>query len=169
MHTGLSADKAATAMKNIRPVTGTDCCRRDIARNLLADLRRLDRQVKDNEAEMRDALAATRTTLTALPGLGTVLAAKVIGHVGGISRFPTEHHFASHTGSAPLDASSGNNVRHRLNTGGNRALNSVLHVIAICQIRGGGRGQDYYERRIAEGKTPAEARRALKRLLSDVV
>ncbi|MGV9248806.1 transposase [Streptomyces sp. NPDC003710] len=61
---------------------------------------------------------ATRTTPTTLPGLGTVLAAKVLGHIGDISRFPTEHHFASYTGSAPLDASSGNNVRHRLNTGG---------------------------------------------------
>ncbi|MEU2718683.1 transposase [Streptomyces sp. NPDC007205] len=55
-----------------------------------------------------------------MPGLGTVLAAKVIGHVGDVSRFPTEHHFASYTGSAPMDASSGNNARHRLNTGGNR-------------------------------------------------
>ncbi|MER7901084.1 transposase [Streptomyces sp. NPDC096046] len=138
--TGLSADKAAALMKGIRPVTATDNCRRDIARDLLADLRRLDRQVKDNEAEMREAVAATRTTLTTLPGLGTVLAAKVLGHIGDISRlFPTEHHFASYTGSAPLDASSGNNVRHRLNTGGNRALNSVLHTIAVCQIRDGGR------------------------------
>ncbi|MGW3952919.1 transposase [Streptomyces sp. NPDC004752] len=141
--TGLSADKAATLMKGIRPVTATDNCHRDIARDLLADLRRLDRQVKDNEAEMREAVAATRTTLTTLPGLGTVLAAKAIDHIGDISRFPTEHHFASYTGSAPLDASSGNNIRHRLNTGGNRALNSVLHTIAVCQIRDGGRGQDY--------------------------
>ncbi|MET8538923.1 transposase [Streptomyces sp. NPDC005065] len=101
--TGLSADKAATVMKGIRPVTATDSCRRDIARDLLADLRRLDRQVKDNEAEMREAVAATRTTLTTLPGLGIVLAAKVIGHVGGATRFPTEHHFAGYTGSAPLD------------------------------------------------------------------
>ncbi|MGI5517751.1 IS110 family transposase [Streptomyces sp. CA-106131] len=167
--TGLSADKAAAAMKNIRPVTATDACRRDIARELLTDLRRLDRQVKDNEAKMRDALAATHTTLTTLPGLGTVLAAKLIGHVGDVGRFPTEHHFASYTGSAPLDASSGNNVRHRLTTGGNRALNSVLHIIAICQIRTSGRGHDYYLRKIAEGKTPAEARRALKRRLSNVV
>lgn len=45
----------------------------------------------------------------------------------------------------------------------------MLHVIAICQIRDGGRGQDYYQRKIAEGKTPAEARRAFKRLLSNVV
>ncbi|WP_198549168.1 transposase [Streptomyces sp. PRh5] len=68
--TGLSADKAAVAMKAVRPVTATDACSRDIARDLLADLRRLDRQVKDNEAEMRDALAVTRTGLTTLPGLG---------------------------------------------------------------------------------------------------
>jgi transposase len=129
----------------------------------------LNRQIKDNEAQMRDALAATGTTLTTLPGLGTVLAAKLIGHLGDVTRFPTEHHFASYTGTAPLDASSGNNTRHRLNTGGNRALNSVLHVIAVCQIRDGGRGQDYYQRKIAEGKTPAEARRALKRRLSNVV
>ncbi|WP_338145693.1 IS110 family transposase [Streptomyces scabichelini] len=122
--TGLSADKAAVAMKAIRAVTATDACRRDIARNLLADLRRLDRQVKDNEAEMRDALAVTRTGLTTLPGLGTVLAAKVIGHVGDVSRFPTEHHFARYTGSAPLDASSGNNVRHRLNTRRSASRNS---------------------------------------------
>ncbi|WP_328499050.1 transposase [Streptomyces sp. NBC_00414] len=89
-------------MKGIRPLTATDNCRRDIARDLLADLRRLDRQVKDNEAQMRDALAPSRTNLTSLPGLGTVLAAKVLGHIGDISRFPTEHHFASYVGNAPL-------------------------------------------------------------------
>jgi hypothetical protein len=70
-----------------------------------------------------------------LPGLGTVLVAKVLGHIGDISRFPTEHHFASYTGSAPLDASSGKNVRHRLNTGGNRALKSALHIIARSACR----------------------------------
>ncbi|MER5666572.1 IS110 family RNA-guided transposase [Streptomyces mirabilis] len=167
--TRLSAEKAATLMKGIRQATATNHCRRDIARDLLADLRRLDRQVKDNEAQMRDALAAARTSLTSLPGLGTVLAAKLLGHVGDISRFPTEHHFASYVGRAPLDASSGKRVRHRLNTGGNRALNSALHIIAVCQIRNDGRGREYYLRKIAEGKTPAEARRALKRRLSNVV
>ncbi len=134
-----------------------------------ADLRRVDRQVRDNDAQMRDALAAARTALTALPGLGTVIAAKLLGHVGDAARFPTEHHFASYTVTAPLDASSGKNTRHRLNTGGNRALNSVLHIVAVCQIRDGGRGQEYYLRKITEGKTPAEARRALKRRLSNVV
>jgi transposase len=167
--TRLSADKAAGLMKGIRPTTATDCCRRDLARDLLTDLRRIDRQISDNETQMRDALAAARTALTTLPGLGTVLAAKLLGHVGDVTRFPSEHHFASYTGTAPLDASSGKNIRHRLNTGGNRALNSVLHIIAVCQIRDGGRGQDYYLRKLAEGKTPTEARRALKRRLSNVV
>lgn len=167
--TGLSADKAADVLRRTRPETATDCCRRDLARDLVADLRRLDRAIKQNETQMRDALDATSTTLTELPGLGTVLAAKTLGHVGNIDRFPSEDHFASYSGSAPLEASSGNVTRHRLNTGGNRALNSVLHIIATCQIRDSGIGQDYYLRKIAEGKTPAEARRALKRRLSNVV
>lgn len=167
--TALSANKAADILKRLRPITATDCCRRDLARALVADLRRLDRAVKDNESQMRDALDAAHTTLTELPGMGTVLAAKVLGHVGNIDRFSTEHHFASYTGSAPLQASSGNTIRHRLNTGGNRALNCVLHVVATCQIRDSGLGQDYYRHKISEGKTPAEARRALKRRLSNVI
>lgn len=167
--TDLSADKAADTLKRLRPATATECCRRDLARDLITDLRRLDRAIKDNESQMRDAVDASQTTLTELPGIGIVLAAKILGHVANIDRFPTEHHFASYTGSAPLEASSGNTVRHRLNTGGNRALNSVLHIIATCQIRDPGIGQDYYRRKISEGKTPAEGRRALKRRLSNAV
>lgn len=165
----LSADKAAEILRRLRPTTATDCCRRDLARELIADLRRLNNSIRSNELQMRDAVDASRTTLTELPGMGVVLAAKVLGHIGDIDRFPSEHHFASYTGSAPLEASSGNNTRHRLNTGGNRSLNCVLHIIATCQIRDAGIGQDYYRRKIAEGKTPAEARRALKRRLSNVV
>jgi transposase len=111
--TALSSDKAADILKRLQPVTATDCCRRDVARDLVSDLRRLDRSINDNESQMRDALDATKTTLTELPGMGIVLAAKVLGHVGNIDRFPTEHHFASYTGSAPLEASSGNTTRHR--------------------------------------------------------
>ncbi|WP_409471460.1 transposase [Streptomyces sp. HC307] len=115
------------------------------------------------------SITITADTYASLPGLGTVPAAKPVGHVGDAGRFPTEHRFAGCTGSAPPDASSGNNVRHRLNAGGNRALTSVLHIIAVCRIRNSGRGQDCYLRKIAEGKTPAEARRALRRRLSNVV
>ena len=66
-------------------------------------------------------------------------------------------------------ASSGQRVRHRLNTGGNRQLNATLHTIAVCQARDPGPGRDYYLRKLGENKTPNEARRALKRRLANVI
>jgi transposase len=166
---GLSADKAAAALRRIRPTTATEACRRDLTKELLADLRRIDANIKTNQTQTRDALAATTTTLPQVHGIGTVLAAKLLGHIGDITRFPSADHFASYTGAAPLDASSGEQIRHRLNTGGNRQLNTVLHTIAVCQIRDPGPGKVYYQRKVAEGKTPAEARRALKRRLANVI
>lgn len=166
---GLSADKAAAILRKVRPDTATDACRRDLARELLADLRRLDRQLKTNESLTRDAVAATGSTLPEVHGIAVVLAAKILGYVGDVNRFATADHFASYTGTCPLDASSGNRQRHRLNTGGNRQLNTALHTIAVCQARDPGPGQTYYLRKISEGKTPAEARRALKRRLANVI
>ena len=165
--TGLNAAQAAAALRRVRPLTATDACRSDLAKELLADLRRMDSNIKGNEAQMRDAVAAT--TLPQVHGISTVLTAKLLGHVGDISRFPSADHFASYTGTSPLAASSGETVRHRLNTGGNRQLNSVLHTVAGCQSRDPGLGKIYYEKKIAQGETPAEARRALKRRLANVI
>ena len=167
--TDLSADKAAALLRVLRPATATAACRRELARDLLTDLRRIDARLKDNKVQARDALAATGSTLTDVHGVGVVLAAKILGHVGNVIRFPSQDHFASYTATAPLDASSGNQQRHRLNTGGNRQLNTTLHTIAICQARDPGPGRVYYLRKISEGKTPAEARRALKRRLANVI
>ena len=160
--TDLSADKAATVLRRVQPATATDACRRDLAKDLLIDLRRLDAQIKTNETHTRDALAAAGSTLPTLHGIGVVLAAKLLGHIGDATRFPTAGHFASYTGTAPLDASSGNRIRHR-------QLNAVLHTMAVCQSRDPGPGRTYYQRKLSEGKTPAEARRALKRRLANVV
>jgi transposase len=167
--TNLSAAKAAVLLRGVRPATATAACRRELARDLLADLRRVDARLKANMVQVRDALAATGTTLTEVHGLGVVVAAKLLGHVGDITRFPSQDHFASYTATAPLDASSGNHQPHRLNTGGNRHLNAALHTIAICQARDPGPGRSYYRRKLSEGKTPAEARRALKRRLANVI
>ena len=167
--TDLTADKAAALLRGLRPVTATAACRRELARDLLCDLRRVDARLTDNKTQARDALAATGSTLTDVHGLGVVLAVKLLGHVGDITRFPSQDHFASYTATAPLDASSGNQQRHRLNTGGNRQLNAALHTIAICQARDPGPGRRYYLRKLSEGKTPAEARRALKRRLANVI
>src|SRR5665647_2398851 len=82
---------------------------------------------------------------------------------------PNRAHFASWTGTAPIDASSGDHVRHRLSRAGNRQINRVLHIMAIVELRNPGIGRDYYDRKKAGGKTSMEAMRALKRRLSDVV
>ena len=84
-------------------------------------------------------------------------------------RFPDRNHFASWTGTAPIDASSGDHVRHRLSRGGNRQINRVLHIMATVQLRTPTEGRAYFDRKKAAGKTSMEAMRCLKRRLSDLV
>ncbi len=114
-------------------------------------------------------MAETGSGLMRLNGIGPSGAARLLGDIGDVSRFPTKAHFASWNGTAPLDASSGEQTRHRLSRAGNRRINRALHIMAIVQLRHDTDGRRYYDRRVAEGKTPMEAMRALKRRLSDVV
>jgi transposase len=137
----LSADKAAALLRRVRPATATAACRRQLARELLGDLRRVDARLADNKVQLRDALATTGSTLIQVHGLGVVVAAKLLGHVGDIGRFPSQDHFAGYTATAPLNASSGNHQRHRLNPGGNRRLNAALQLVAVCQARDPGPGR----------------------------
>jgi len=104
-----------------------------------------------------------------LHGLGPVGAARVLADVGDVARFPTRAHFASWNGTAPIDASSGEQIRHRLSRAGNRRINRVLHIMAIVQLRNDTEGRAYFRRKVAAGKTKMEALRCLKRRLSDVL
>ena len=101
--------------------------------------------------------------------MGPILAAKIIGTVGSVARFPTKAHFASYSGTAPAETSSGEIVRHRLSLAGNRHLNNALHMVAVCQARSDARGRGYYRKKMAEGKSRKEALRCLKRRISDAV
>jgi transposase len=101
--------------------------------------------------------------------VGPILAATIIGTVGDVACFPTKAHFASYSGTAPVEASSGEVVRHRLSLAGNRHLNYALHMVAPCQARSQARGGAYYRKKIAEGKSSKEALRCLKRGVSDAV
>jgi transposase len=165
----LSASRAAALLRRVRPISVVDVERKRIAHQLLADVRRLDRQVKTASQAIRSAVREHGTTLTEVYGVGPVLAAKLLGQTGDITRFPGRDHFASYTGTAPVEASSGDVRRHRLNRGGNRQLNTALHLIAVCQIRDPSPGQAYYRRKLAQAKTPEEARRSLKRHLANVI
>ena len=102
-------------------------------------------------------------------GVGPAGAARILADVGDVARFATRARFASWTGTAPLDASSGQQIRHRLSRAGNRRMNHVLHIAATVQLRNNTEGRAYFDRKVAAGKTPKEALRALKRRLSDVV
>jgi transposase len=90
-----------------------------------------------------------------------VLAARFLGEVGDIRRFPTKHHFAAHTATAPREAASGQVVRQRLSRAGDRKLNHALDMMAMVQVRRPSTGQAYYQRKLAEGKAPKEALRCL--------
>lgn len=166
----LSADKTARMLRSIRPTDPVAGRRRQVVKELLAELRVLDRKRKAINAELDQALEAYGTCLTDIDGIGRVAAATIISIVGDVRRFPTPGHFASFTGTAPIAASSGDKVRYRLNRGGHRQLNKVLHTAAKVQTgMPNSAGRAYMTRRLAEGKTRAEATRALKRHLSNVV
>jgi transposase len=104
-----------------------------------------------------------------LKGCGALIAGKLIGETGGIGRFRSDAQLARLAGVAPVDASSGQQRRHRLNRHGNRQLNTALHKLAVVQGRWDPRARAYLERRQAEGKTRREALRCLKRLLARIV
>jgi transposase len=141
----------------------------DLARLRLADLRRVDREMRVLEKRIRLLVPTTGTTLTEIHGVGSLVAAQIIGEVRSVARFASQSRFARHNGTAPIPASSGRSTRYRLNRGNNLRLNHAIHVIALTQARNDPRAQAFLASRRAEGKTSREAMRALKRRLSDVV
>jgi transposase len=141
----------------------TNNVRARIARDELKRIRELTQAINQLYRELAALITAYRPALLWLPGCGVLLAAKAIGQSGGAQRFATASKYARITGSAPIPASSGNHTRYRLDRGGNRQLNSVLHLIAITQIRSHPPARAYYQRKLTEGKTHKEALRCLKR------
>jgi len=115
------------------------------------------------------AVQASRSTLTELRGIGHLNAGKILARVGDVHRFRSAAAFASYTGTAPIEVSSGDVVRHRLSRAGDRQLNCCLHTMAITQLQRDCPGRSYYLRKRADGKSHKEALRCLKRRLSDVV
>ena len=167
--TDLAANDAAALLRTLRPVTVVEIERKSMARELISDVRRLDRDLAANRKRCAEAVSASGSTLPRIPGISEVLAAKILGHTGDITRFATAGHYASYTGTAPIEASSGDIRRHRLCRAGNRSLNNALHLAARVQVMHPGLGQDHYRRKLAEHKTSREALRSLKRQLAKVV
>ena len=166
----LTRGQASYLLRTAPPPVGIVAqTRHDLARELIDELTTIDAKIRAADKHLHQLLAAYGSSLTDLYGIGPSAAARLIGDIGDIRRFRTAAHFASWNGTAPLEASSGDQHRHRLSRIGNRRINRVLHIMAIVQLRRDTPGRVYYRRRLTEGKTTMEALRALKRHLSDVV
>ena len=142
---------------------------RTVAVDLVAEIRRLETRIVAADQQIAAAVAGTGSTLTELYGIGPIVAGKILAHVGTVQRFDSPAAFASYNGTAPIEVSSGDVVRHRLSRAGDRQLNHALHMMAITQLSGDTAGRGYYQRKRAAGKSHKEALRCLKRRLSDIV
>jgi hypothetical protein len=147
-----------------------DAARCELAAAFIEDLRRIDAQLRATRKTLTTAVQAAGTSLTTLFGVGPVIAAAVIGDVKDVSRFPSRDRFAACNGTAPIEVSSGRRKIHRLSRRGNRRLNHAIHMAAVTQVRHRhSQGRAYYDKKLAEGKTPKEAMRSLKRQVSNAI
>jgi transposase len=137
-----------------------------IARELVVEIRRRTRRAAGLAREIATLVEAQAPDLLDLEGCGPLTAAKLIAETAGAERLATDAKFARLAGVAPVPASSGMRVRHRLDRGGNRQLNCALHRIAVTQGRCHPPAREFLARKQAEGKTRIEALRCLKRHLA---
>lgn len=142
---------------------------RSTVRALRATARRiqmLSAEAGDLEAELELLVAENAPELLAEPGVGTISAAQILNAWSHVGRIRSEAAFAMLSGSAPIPASSGKTVRHRLNRGGDRQLNRALHTIVLSRMRFHDETKAYVARRAAEGLTQREIKRCLKRYVA---
>ena len=166
----LSAKRAAAELRKLRPA------RRDRRSNANGSRSSsstrsavIDRALVELHRRIDDAVKPRRTSVTDVFGVGPIVACYLIGYSGDIRRFPTAGHYARYNATAPIEASSGPKVRHRLNPNGNRQLNHAIHIAALGQISHDTPGRAYYLAKQADGKSRKEAMRCLKRRISDAV
>jgi transposase len=164
----ITALQAKAILASVRPRDVVGQTRRRVADELV-NLMAIEKKVKALTVEIKAIVAERGSNLMDLPGVGPVVAARILADVGDVARFADRNRFASWTGTAPLDASSGEQTRHRLSRAGNRRMNRMIHIAATTQIRLDTEGRAYYRRKIADGKTRMEAMRCLKRRISDAV
>ncbi len=165
----ISVSNASGLLNSISDTNEVTRYRILIAREVVDDIARLDATLKASKKRIAIAVTASGTSLTDIVGVGPIGAATIIGYTKDITRFPTRGHYATYNATAPIEVSSAGNTKHRLNLRGNRILNHAIHIAAVTQLRHDTIGRTYYQKKIAEGKTPKEAIRALKRRISDAI
>ena len=134
-------------------------------------LRDISEEVREIDDELERLLAESGHTLTTANGVGTVIASELVGEVGDIRRFHSPAALAKYAGCAPRECSSGKTHRYRKTRSGNRRLNRAFHRMALSQISRSGnkKARAYFEKKVSEGKSKAQALVCLRRQLVNVV
>jgi transposase len=139
----------------------------------LADITTLTTRIKDLDRKIPAVLDRLGCTLTTIHGIGVVNAMDLLVEVGDPCRFTSEAQFARWCGAAPVALSSGEGDgpprRHRLDLGGNRAVNSILHGVHVTQVRCHPPAKAYMARQLEQHKPKRSARRSHKRHLANVI
>jgi transposase len=168
--TDLTASGASRLLTGVRPAGPVEAARKQLARDLVAEIRDTDQRLKTLTAQITDSLDAHGTRLREVPGIGPVIAGRLLGRTRRAGRFRSASAFANYAGVAPIEVASGDHARHRLPRGGDRQLNLALHIVALTQVRmRESTGRAYYDTKIVAGKSHNEAMRCLKRRLANRV
>lgn len=166
--TDLTAAAATRLLARVRPAGPVEATRKQVARELVTEIRDADQRLKQLTGQLAAAVAEHGSRLLEVDGVGPVLAGRLLARTRRASRFPTAAAFANYAGVAPIEVATADHARHRLPRGGDRQLNLALHIVALTQVRmRGSLGRDYYDTKIAAGKTHNEAMRCLERRLAD--
>lgn len=128
-------------------------------------------EIKQINQELEILIQKTGQRIDTMPGCGKVLASMVLAEVRDIDRFHSSNSLAKYAGLCPRERSSGKSRKFFKSQSGNRRLNAAIHKIALSQIgrHGSPYAKEYFQRKISEGKTKAQALRCLKRRLSDII
>ncbi len=173
----ITSTKAAHRLATAAQSFGHEVAHHPAAAAIMDDLRdaaeeivRLNDKIRGVEKQLRSLLRDIAPDLLMLHGVSSVVASGLVGHAGAMTNYRNAAAFAAKCGAAPVPCSSGRHISVRLNTGGDRQLNRLLHVVAMTQVRAPAHpGRRYYERKRSEGKAHRAALRCLKRQLATVV
>jgi transposase len=162
----LRGDRLASSCGRLRPGAGEERVVRGVLRRLGRRSGALAEELVALDRELEELVEALVPELLGECGVGPVCAAQLVVSSGDPARMRSESSFAALAGTSPVDASSGQQRRHRLNRGGDRQLNRALHVIALNRVRYHEQTRGYYGRLLDSGKSAREARRCVKRALA---
>lgn len=134
----------------------------------IRQLKRLKKTSRRIDSEMNLFVNKIKPNLLTFPGVGITTAAKIITATRGITRFRIDT-FIKYAGIAPVEKQSGKNKKHKQNKSGNRQLNNAIYTVALTQLRCHPKAKQYFQKKIAEGKTKKHAIRCLSKRIACIL